>query len=127
MRDLGSTPLLVSPEAAKAFRIAVVKRVIPGKTLVLGEQKIETERWYTIPLTSRCGNHKSFDEKDHSFKVMKSAKDYNTLLPAWYLNKHKAEGLTTGHLHFRHCGSDCFVHGCVRPDNNISYDKRVEL
>jgi len=43
------------------------------------------------------------------------------------LNRHKAEGITSGHLHFPHYGSECFGHNHIGPDHEITYDRRVAL
>jgi hypothetical protein len=58
---------------------------------------------------------------------MDTSSKYDALIPAWYLAKHKAEGTTTGHLHFPYCDQSCFGHEKLRPDYEISYDKRVAL
>jgi hypothetical protein len=41
-------------------------------------------------------------EKNHAFEIMNTSNKYDALIPAWYLKKHKAEGATTGRLHFPH-------------------------
>jgi hypothetical protein len=57
---------------------------------------------------------------------MKNSSKYEALIPAWYLKKHRAEG-TTSQLHFPHCEDSCFGHDKIRPDYEISYDRRVAL
>jgi len=101
MLDLGSNSFVISPEAAKAFSIPVVKRprpIISGD--VLGTS-LKTENLFTVPLGILFGNHQSFNEEDHAFKVIKTSRDYDALIPAWYLENHKARGTTTSHLLLR--------------------------
>jgi hypothetical protein len=50
MLDLGSTSLVISPEATKAFQIAVVKRKSPARVSDVGGTRIITEGLFTIPL-----------------------------------------------------------------------------
>jgi len=127
MLDLGSTSFAMSPESAKAFRVPVVKRKLPTSASDIGGQKIQNERIFTVPVALTFRNHTTLDVKDHAFEVMKTSKDYDALIPAWYLNQQKAEGITTGHLYFPHCGTECFGHNHIRPNYEITYDKRVAL
>jgi hypothetical protein len=41
------------------------------------------------------GNYHLFDAKDNTVEVMKTSSDYDCLIPAWYVEKHKAPGVTT--------------------------------
>ena len=82
---------------------------------------------FTIPSGLSFGNHHSYDEQDHAFEVMKTSLDYDCLIPAWYLEKHKARGTTTSHLHFPHCLNECYGHGKLHPEYSITYDKQVAL
>ena len=100
MLDLGSTSFVMSPEAAKAFRVPVAKRKLATNALEVGGRKTTTEGLFTIPLALSFGNHRTLDDKVHAFEVMKISTGYDAQIPAWYLNKHKAEGITTRHLHF---------------------------
>jgi hypothetical protein len=118
MLDLGSTSLVISPEAAKVFRVPVVKRTIPGKASDVRGTKIITEG-----LSFR--NHRTLDQNDHAFEVMKTSTEYDTLIPAWYLNQHKAQGITEEDLHFSLCLENCFGHGKIHSEYSITYDKRV--
>jgi len=127
MLDLGSTSFVISPQAAKAFQVPVVKRLQLQRTSDVGGNRIKTEGLFTVPLGLSFGNHRTFDVEDHAFEVMDTSSKYDALIPAWYLAKHKAEGTTTGHLHFPHCDPSCFGHEKLRPDYEISYDKRVAL
>ena len=127
MLDLGSTSFVISPEAAKAFKIPVVRRIKKVISKDGTGQEIKTERLFTIPLGLSFGNHCSCDEKDHAFEGIKTSADYDCLIPAWYLEKHKARGTTTSHLHFPHCTRDCYGHGKLHPEYSITYDKRVAL
>jgi hypothetical protein len=127
MLDLGSTSFVISPEAAKAFGIPVVKRILPTKVSDIGGKKIDTEGLHKMPLGLSFGNHRTYDENDHAFEVMKTSTQYDALIPAWYEQKHKAEGTTAGHLHFPFCSETCFGHQKLRPDYEITYDKRVSL
>jgi len=127
MLDNGSTSFVISPEAAKAFAIPVVKRQRPIWHGDASGNDMEVENMFTIPLGLSFGNHRSYDEEDHAFEVMKTAKDYDALIPAWYLEKHKARGTTTSHLHFPHCKSECYNHGIIHPEYSITYHKRIAL
>jgi hypothetical protein len=126
MLDLGSTSFIISPEATKAFKIPVVKRNIPTKAKDVGGRKIYTEGLFTVALGLSFGNHHTFD-KDHAFEVMKTSADYDALIPTWYLNKHQAQGITSGHLYFPNCKGECFGHGLLHPEYEITYDKRGAL
>jgi len=103
MQNLGSTSFVISPEAAKAFAIPVVKRLKHIRTRDVSGKEISTEGLFTVPLGLSFGNHRFFDEVDHAFEVLKSSGDYDALIPAWHLEKHKARRSTTSHLHFMHC------------------------
>jgi len=127
MLDLGSTSFVISPEATKAFGIPVIKRVKQVISKDVTRRQIKTDGLFTIPLGLSFGNHHSYDEKDHAFEVMKTSEDYDCLIPAWYLEKHKAEGTTTSHLHFPYCTEKCYGHGKLHPEYSITYDKRVAL
>jgi hypothetical protein len=109
------------------FKIAVVKRNIPKRSSYVGGRKINTEGLTTVHLGLSFGNHRSYDINDHAFEVMKMSDQYDALLPAWYLNKQKAEGTAMGNLHFPHCEHSCFAHDELRPDYEITYDKRVAI
>ena len=52
---------------------------------------------------------------------------YDALIPAWYMQKHKAQGTTTSHYHFPHCQPECYNHGKIYPEYSIMYDKRIAL
>jgi len=127
MLDLGSTLFVISPEAANAIRIPVVKRSLPGTALQVGGRRIQTEELFTIPLGLSFGNHRTLEEQDHVFEVMKTSSAYDTLIPAWYLDKHKAQGITMGYLHCLHCSQECFEHGIIHPEYEIRFDKRLAL
>lgn len=43
------------------------------------------------------------------------------------MEKHKARGTITSHLHFPHCGSTCSGHGKIHPAYSITYDKKILL
>jgi len=58
---------------------------------------------------------------------METSSDFDCRIPAWYVEKHKARGTTTSHLHFPHCGSHCYGHEKIHPEYSITYDKRVAL
>jgi len=127
MLDRGSTSFVLSPQAAKAFQIPVIKRTKKVKCKDIGGKKIEVEGRFIVPLGLSFGNHRSYDEENHAFEVMQTSQDYDALLPAWYLEEHKAAGTTTSHLHFPHCQQKCFTHGKFHPEYSITYDKRVAL
>jgi len=127
MLDNGSTSFVISPEAAKAFAIPVVERQRPIRTKDASGNKTNTENMFTIPLGLSFGNHRYYDENDHAFEIMKTTGDSDALIPAWYLEKHKARGTTTSHLHFPHCKTECYGHGKIHSEYSITYDKRVAL
>lgn len=58
---------------------------------------------------------------------MKTSSDYDALLPAWYLKKHKAQGITKGHFTFPLCSTARIGHGKIHPEYSITYNKRVAL
>jgi len=120
MLDLGSTSLVISPEVAKAFAIPVVSRPKPVKAGDVSGAQLKTEGLFTVPLGVSFGNHRSFDDDNHAFEVIKMSGDYDALIPAWYLEKHMARGTTTSHLHFPHCPQECYNHGKIHPDYSIT-------
>jgi len=88
---------------------------------------LKTEGLFTVPLGISFGSHRSYEEEDHTFEVVKTSGDYDALIPAWYLEKHKARGTMTSHLHFPHCQPKCYNHGKIHPQYSITYDKRIAL
>lgn len=127
MLDLASTSFVISPEAAKALVIPVGKRSKKVKSADVSGKEIETKGLCTVPLGLSFGNHPSFDENDHASEVMNTSGDYNPLIPAWYLDKHRARGTTTSHLHLPHRTSTCYGHAKIHPEYSITYDKRVSF
>jgi hypothetical protein len=127
MLDLESTSFVTSPEAAKAFAIPVMKRRKPIQSKDILGKVIYTEGLITVQLCLFFGNHQFFDEKDYAFEVIITSAKSDPLIPAWYLDKHKASGTTTSHLHFSYCSTDCFKHGKVHPQYSYTYDNRVSL
>jgi hypothetical protein len=125
--DIGSTLFVISPEAAKAFSIPVIKKSHPIMTGDVSGNNIHTQNMFTIPLGVLFGNHHSYDEHDPAFEVMITSGDYDTPIPAWYLEKHKARGTTTSHLHFPHCQQSCYNHRKIHPEYSITYNKRIVL
>ena len=63
MLDLGSTSIVISPEAAKTFKIPVVKRIKTVKSKDVTGREIETEGLFKISLGLSFGNHWSYNEK----------------------------------------------------------------
>jgi len=120
MLDLGSTSFVISPEAVKAFKIPVIKRIKKVVSKDITGQEIKTEGLITIHLGLLVGNHRLYDEEDHAFEVVKTSADYDCLIPAWYVEKHKARGTTTSHLHFPHCTGGCYGHGKLHPEYSIT-------
>jgi len=57
MFDLGSTSFVISPNAAKAFKIPVVKRTKKIRSNDVTAREIITEGLYTVPLGLSFGNH----------------------------------------------------------------------
>jgi len=68
-QNLGSTSFVISPEAAKAFAIPVVKRLKHIRTRDVSGKEISTDGLFTVPLGLSFGNHRFFDEEDHAFEV----------------------------------------------------------
>jgi hypothetical protein len=103
MLDLGSTSFVISPETVKAFSIRVVKRPWPIKSADVSSNNLKIQNLFTVPLRISFSIHRSYNEEDHAFEVIKTSGDYDALVSACYLEKHKARGTTTSHLHFPHC------------------------
>jgi hypothetical protein len=78
-----------------------------------------------VPLGPSYWNHRSFNVKDRTVDVIKTSPYYNALIPAWYLEKHKASGTTTTHLHYPHCSRKCSRNGKLHLECSITQDKRV--
>jgi len=127
MVDSGSTSFVILTEAAKAFSIPVVVRSMPLKAGDVSGCQLKMEGLIAVPLGVSFGNHRSYDKEDHAFEIITTSRDYGALIPAWYLEKHKARGTTTSHLHFPHCQQACYNHGKIHPEYSITYDKRVAL
>jgi hypothetical protein len=127
MLDLGSTSFVLSPDAAKSFSVPVVNRPKPVRSGDVSRNNLQTEGLFIIPLQISFGNHRLYDDEDPAFEVIKTSGDYDTLIPARYLEKHKARGTTTSHLHFPHCQPICYNHGKIHPEYSITYDKRIPL
>ena len=125
--DLGSTSFVISPEGATAFSIPAVKRLRPIKSGDVAGTNLQTKKLFRVPLGESFGNHRSYDEEDHASEVVNTSTDYNALIPAWYLEKQKARGTTSSHLHFPHCQAACCNHGKVHPEYSITYDKTSVL
>jgi hypothetical protein len=58
MLDLGSTTFVISPEAAKAFSIPVIKRIKAVNGGDVSGSCLKTEGLFTIPLGFSNGNHR---------------------------------------------------------------------
>jgi len=127
MLDLGSTSFVILPEAAKAFQVTVVKRVLPARASDIGGTKITTDGLFTIPFGLSFGNHRTLDKKDHPFDVMKISSACDALIPARYLNKYRAQGIMEGRLHFPLCSESFSGHGKIHPEYSITYNTRVAL
>jgi len=113
MLDLGSTSFGISLEAAKAINIPVVKRLMKVKSADDTGWETIAERSFTICLNLSFGNHSSYYQDDHAFKVMKTSSDYDAMFAAWNLEKHMAKGVTTSHLHFPSCAQIWFGQGKI--------------
>jgi hypothetical protein len=116
MLDLGRTSFAISPEAAKGFPIPDVKWVIPGRASDFGCRKLNIAGLFSIPLVLSFGQHRILDEQDHTWEVIKTSSEYDALIPARYLNKHKDQGITPGHLHFPFCSTARIGHGTLHPE-----------
>jgi len=90
MLDFRSTLFVISSEAAHAFKMPVIKRTKKVKSADVTGRKINTKGLFRISLGLSFGNHRSYDENNHAFEVMKTSQDCDCLIPAWYLEKHKA-------------------------------------
>jgi hypothetical protein len=127
MLDLGSTSFDISPEAAQAFSIPVVNRTTLIKSGNASGRDLETENLFPVPLGVSFGNHSSYNKQDHAFEVIRTSGDCDALIPAWYLEKRKARGMMTSHLHFPYCQTECYNHGTIHPEHSIMYDRRIAL
>lgn len=91
MQDLGWTPFVIPSEEATGFQILVAFRCTKTmKSSDVTGTDIQTEGQCTMPLGSVFGNHRSDDEKDHALRLMKTSGHYDTLIPAWYWETHRA-------------------------------------
>ena len=118
---------LISPNAAKAFKIPVIRQTKKVKSNDVTRQEILMEGPYTDPFELFYGNHRSYDPGDNAFEVMTTSSDYDCPLRTWYLEKHTARGTTTSYLHFPHRGFSCYGHEKIHPEYFITYDKCVAL
>jgi hypothetical protein len=57
MLDLESTSIVISPNAAKAFKIPVVRRTKKVRSNDVTGREITTEGLFTVPLRLSFGNH----------------------------------------------------------------------
>jgi len=127
MVGLGSTLFVVSPEASKAFAILVVSRSKKVESEEVTGPEIITEGLCMKPCGVSSGNATSYIKQDHSFEVMNVSCKCTALIPAWYLAKHSACGVTTSHLHIPQWGRSCYRQGKIHPEYTIAYDNRVTL
>lgn len=70
---------------------------IPGRASDVGGPRINTEGLFSPALGLSLGNHRTLDDTDHASEVVKTAQDHDALIPACYLNKQQAQGMTSGH------------------------------
>ena len=101
------------------------QRATPRIASDIGGRTIPTEGLFAVPWGFSFRNHRTLDENDHPFEIMKTSADHEASIPAWYLNQHQAQGITTGHLYFPNCSSNCFGHGLLHPEYEITYDEKV--
>jgi hypothetical protein len=127
MLDVGITSLVISPEAAKALSIPVIRRPWPIKSGDVSGNTLQTENLFTVPLGISFGNYSSYDEEHDAFQGMKTSGDYDPLIPVLYLEKHKARRTKTSHLHFPPCQSDWYNFGKIHPEYAVTDDKRIAL
>ena len=73
MHELGSTSFVISPEAAKAFSMPVVKRLRSIKSGNVSGNNLTTGNLFTFPLGVSFGNLRSYNEEDHAFEVIKTS------------------------------------------------------
>lgn len=123
MLDLGHTSLIISPETAWALQIPVVKRLWPGNAADIGGRRIHTEGFLTLPVCISIEIHRTLDEYDHVFEVMKSSSSYDGSIPAWYLDEHKDQWITRGHLHFPYYFEQRFSGRMIHPEYDVTYDE----
>jgi len=102
--DLGSTSFVISPQAAKAFKVPVVKRIIPAKASD-SENQYYNRRLFTIPLGLSFGNI-DFGQIS-GVQVMKNL--LNIRLIPDVLDNHRAQGITEEDYTFQ-CDQKCFGH-----------------
>jgi len=127
MLDLGSISFVISPEATIAFFITVVTRAKPKRSKDVSESNLKTEELNAVSFAVSFGNHHSSEEKDHAFEVINTSKDYDAMILTWYVEKHKAAGTMTSHLHFTHCPSECLSYGKIHQEQSITYYKSISL
>jgi len=127
MLDWGSTSFVLSAQVAKVFSIPVVQRLWLVKSGDVSANDLKTENVSTVHVGISFGNHRSHDEEDHAFEVIKTSGDYDALIPTWCLEKHQGKGTTTSHLHFPHCQPECFNHGKLHPEYSITYNEGIAL
>jgi hypothetical protein len=75
MLDLGNTCSVIPPEAAKAFKIPVVRITKKIQRKDGSEQAIVMENHDRIPLGMVFPNYRSDNEEDHAFHVIKTSSD----------------------------------------------------
>jgi hypothetical protein len=75
MLHLGSTPFVISPEAAKAFSIPVVKRIKPIHPGYVSGTRLKTKNVFMVPLGVSFGNHWSYNLEHYAFEVIKTLGD----------------------------------------------------
>jgi len=123
MLDLGSMSFIISTDATRAFSIRLGRRDKHLKPNDISRNNLKTEGLLTLGLAVTCPNHWSHDKEDHAFQVIQTSGDYNASISAWYLEKHKAIGRTTSHLHFPHCPPACYGYGKIPPEYSIPYNR----
>jgi hypothetical protein len=127
MLDLRSTSIVISTTMVNAFRITVMKYTETVQSKDVTGQKIITKGLDTVPLGLGFGNHRSYDPYDHAVTVMDTSKDYDCVIPAFYLEKQKAHGVTNLNLHFPHCSLQCYSHDKIHPKYIITFNRRVSF
>jgi hypothetical protein len=127
MLALCCTSFVISPNTAMAFKIPVVRSTRKVQYNNVTGRDIVFEGLSKMLLGLFFGIHHSSHSEDLAFEVMKVSNDNYCLILAWHPGKHEACGTATSHLHFLHCGSHCYTHDNIRPENCIMYDISVAL
>jgi len=95
MLDPGYTSFIISPEAATVFKVRVVKGTTKVMSGDISGQEIITEGIYTKHRRITVANHRMYNLKDTSYRVIKTSPDYDDSMPAQFLEEQNPCVVTT--------------------------------